>query len=197
MKKNPIFSFLRKINYREQNFELNTDKENQQYFLKPLDISEDKIEFKDQVLSITEQHLSCFEFYNDKKPYVTAFHLTMTLAHPDEMISRKIHCYFNSQSIYKGLSIKEGAEYLEIPLVLEARLKNHAELSALPTFTKIMDSIEKETNRLRVQISKKELLIENLSRDIDKNLQSYIKNIETLIPLLQEISDLGDLRELK
>ncbi len=191
MKLNPIFSFLQKVNYREQNFELKTDKENHQYFLKPLETSEDKIEFTDQVWSVSEQHLSCFEFYNDKKPYVTAFHFTMTLTHPDEIGSRKIHCHFNSQSIYKGLSIKEGAEYLKISSVLEAWLKNHAELSALPTFTTIRDSIEKNTDRLRVQTRKEELYIEKLSRNINKNLELYIRRIETLIPLLQEISDLG------
>ncbi len=187
---NPIYSLLK--SNKNPTYHHQKDKNDQKYFLKTFPAAVQKIELIDQKLwDITDQHISIYEKYNDKCNYITAYHFTMTLAYGDEP-STKVRCYFNARGIYQALTIKKEEKYQEVSSNLEVRLKDHAELCSLNTFAELQKSLESRCNVLRDHINKKEQSIEELSHNIVKNLKDYIKEIDQLIPLLEEIDELGE-----
>ncbi len=186
---NPVFSSLKLSN--NPTYALKTDENHQKYFLKKIPKAREKIEFINQELwDIIDQHISIYEEYNDKYYYIAAYHFTITLAYRNDF--RKVHCYFNARAIYQTLTIKKQEEYQGFSSDLEKRLKDYAELCALNIFAELQKSLENRCLVLRELINTKEKSIENLSHNIVNNLQDYIKKIDQLIPLLEEIDELGE-----
>lgn len=187
-KTNPIFKLIEVSN--KSTFDLKEDKNKQKYFFKALPSDEQKIELLNQLWDITDQHLSIYGKFNDKRKYITAYHFTMALAFDDEK-PIKVHCYFNVQGIYQALTVKKEEKYQIISPTTEAKLKNHAELYSVNVFTELQGSLESRCFSLMKLIDKKEKSIEKLSQNIEKNLMIYIEQITQLIPLLEEVHDLG------
>ena len=89
------------------------------------------------VYAVTEEkpHISIYELYDDRKPYLTAYHYTLTLRRADG-VDAILHCYFDLAGIFREVTLTNKKDGTDIPLSGQDKLilKNYAELQSPPSF---------------------------------------------------------------
>lgn len=202
MKPSPIFNLINKTPANFPGMQLAEDKNNKPYWFKTIDSSVSSIELESkEPWTITEQHVTVYKEYDDNYNYITAYHVTLQLSNLQTEQSLLARCYFDINNVYRATLIKQEEQRYELPAsrfnIINAKLRNYVEIYGAGIFSELNKELQKKQKEIAMAIQAEETIVEKLSENIEKYLDSYISSIERLLLLLRELDSLGERQSSK
>lgn len=155
------------------------------YFLYTLPLSTPHLSIDDNAYRVIDQHLSIHKKHQDNTPGLEAYHLTIRVVrNGTEFI---IHCYFDSNGNFTGVTMKQGDTSIELSPNTKKTLQDYAIQSSGHITTLNMSLIQKQSELLGA-IANKQQQAEKLSEDPMGNIKPYIAALRELINLIKEFN---------